>query len=256
MAPRTFHLFTVDLTAEVSVITTLWSHNPKPITIGKAHFFVSSSHLCSTLANSLLNNTSPFNLVTILPGTSAVLPTSIAPHITKIWSFTADIEDQWTKDYAARNSSLLHANETPVPPFPLEPETVPMEDEEDLEFPLTPALRSLLSTFSYQYSGPVTMFNFLSFHSGMFPQYQKYMAAFVEVLGPKYGCLPRLLGPMIKVEGEEAGEKWDMIGWVHYPGIANFGRMLEDELYKDLDRKYKRGVVRDNPILVVVELEE
>jgi hypothetical protein len=121
-----------------------------------------------------------------------------------------------------------------MPPFPLEPGIVPAEDEEDLEFPLTPALRSLLSTFSHQYACPVTMFNFLSFHSGMFPQCQKYMATFIEVLGPKYGCLPRLLGPMIKArdgdEGDGEGDKWDMVGWVHYPGIANFGRMLEDDV--------------------------
>ncbi|KAE9363854.1 hypothetical protein N431DRAFT_564426 [Stipitochalara longipes BDJ] len=256
MAPHTFHLLSVSPTAEESVIKTLWSHTPKPVTIGKAHYFLSSSHLSSTLANRPSTHTSPFNLVAILPGTSTPLPSSVSTHITSIWSLTADIDEQWTINYAAKNSSLLHANKSSIVPFPLEPEIPKKEDEEEVEFPLTPTLRTFLSTFSHQYSGPVTMFNFLSFHEGMFPQYQKYMADFMEILGPKYGCEPRLVGPLVKIDGEEGGEKWDMVGWIHYPGAASFGRMLEDEKYKVLDRKYKKGVVRDNPILLIVELEE
>src|SRR5882724_10771085 len=100
MAPHTFYLLSVDPSAEATVITALWSHNPKPVTIGKAHFFISSSHLSSTLANSPTTNTSPFNLVTILPCTSTPLPPSIAPHTTKTWSLTADIDNQWTLNYA------------------------------------------------------------------------------------------------------------------------------------------------------------
>jgi hypothetical protein len=32
--------------------------------------------------------------------------------------------------------------------------------------------------------------------------------------------------------------------------------MLEEEAYKNLGRNYKKGIVKDNPILVIVELEE
>jgi hypothetical protein len=32
--------------------------------------------------------------------------------------------------------------------------------------------------------------------------------------------------------------------------------MLEDEAYKSLYRGYKKGVVRDNPILLIVEFKE
>jgi hypothetical protein len=102
------------------------------------------------------------------------------------------------------------------------------------------------------------MYNLLRFHEGMFPQYQRYMDGFVEVLGPKYGAQPRLLGPLVKDGEEGAGREklWDMVGWIHYPGAASFGKMLEDEAYKSLDRRYKKGVVRDNPFLLIVELEE
>jgi hypothetical protein len=102
------------------------------------------------------------------------------------------------------------------------------------------------------------MFNLLSFYEGKFPQYQVYMEGFMEVLGPKYGAQPRLLGPLVKDEEGAVGEDkpWDMVGLIHYPGNASFGRMLEDEAYKTLDRKYKKGVVKDNLIFLIVELEE
>lgn len=64
------------------------------------------------------------------------------------------------------------------------------------------------------------------------------------------------MGPLVKGAEEGEGKLWDMVGWIHYPGTASFGRMLEDEAYKGLDRRYKRGVVRDNPILLIVEMEE
>lgn len=32
--------------------------------------------------------------------------------------------------------------------------------------------------------------------------------------------------------------------------------MIEDEAYKILDRKYKKGVVMDNPISLIVDLED
>lgn len=159
------------------------------------------------------------------------------------------------QDYASRNTSLLHLDKPPIATLPLEPETLSEPDEEEVEFPLTSELRGLLAKFSAEYAGSVTMFNLLKFHEGMFSQYQKYIDGFVEVLGPKYSAQPRLLGPLLK-GGNGVEEKWDMVGWIHYPGAANFGRMLEDEAYKSLDRKYKKGVVRDNPILLMVELEE
>ena len=100
------------------------------------------------------------------------------------------------------------------------------------EFLLTPGLRTLLAKFLDEYARPVAMFNLLKFHKGMFLQY-KYIKGFVEVFGPKYGAQPRL------VKDDE--EKWDIVGWIHYPGATSFGRMLEDEAYKCLDCKYKKG---------------
>ncbi|KAG4441559.1 hypothetical protein IFR05_002944 [Cadophora sp. M221] len=260
MAPHTIYLIVIPETSEASTIKELWLHTPTPLTIGRGHYFLSTSHLSSTLQNDAATNTSPFNLVTILPGASTSLPISIISLATNIWSFTAEIEEQWTTNYAERNSTLLHANTTPIPAFPHTPETPPDPNEEEVEFPLTETLRSFLAIFSTKYTGPVTMFNFLKFHEGMFPRYQMYMNAFLEDLGPKYGVAGRFVGSIVKngdgEEESEASKAWDMMAGVHYPGAANFGRMLEDEAYKRLDRMYKKGVVRDNPILLMVELEE
>ncbi len=256
MAPYTFHLLLTAESKEAATIKLLWSLNPKPLTIGKGYYILGTSHLSPTLQNDPISNSSPFNLVAVLSGASTSLPSSIAALATKIWSFTADIGDEWTSNYAERNSAFLHLNGDPISPFPLEPTVAPDPTEEEVEFPLTTPLRTFLATFSAKYAGTVTMFNFLSFHEGMFPQYQRYIEAFTETLGPVYGAAPRMFGPVMKSEGGEAAETWDSIGWVHYSGAANFGRMLEGDMYKELDRKFKKGVVRDNPILLVVELEE
>lgn len=255
MAPYTFHLISTSNSEEASTIKLLWSLRPKPLTVGKAHYFLSASDLSPTLQNDPETSTSPFNLVAVLAGASTSIPVSIAALTTKVWSFTADVGDEWTTNYAERNSAFLHVGGDPIPPFPLEPSTAPDPNEEEVELPLTKPLRTFLANFSAKYSGPVTMFNFLSFYEGMFPQYQRYIEAFSETLVPAYGAAPRMLGSMVKSEGGEAAEKWDMIGWVQYPGAANFGRMLEGGTYKELDRKYKKGVVKDNPILLIVELE-
>ena len=89
------------------------------------------------------------------------------------------------------------------------------------------------------------------------------MNAFIADLGPRYGAAPRFVGEIVKTgeknedgKGNEVEEKWEKMAFVHYDGAANFARMLEDDMYKGLDRKYKKGVVRDNPVLLVVELEE
>ena len=47
-----------------------------------------------------------------------------------------------------------------------------------------------------------------------------------------------------------------IVGWIYYSGAASFGRMPEDDAYKSLDRMYKKGIVRDNPILLIVKLED
>ncbi|KAK0100824.1 hypothetical protein ONS95_007272 [Cadophora gregata] len=158
---------------------------------------------------------------------------------------------------------LLHRTKEPVPPFPLTPSSPPDPNEEEVEFSLTPSLRTFFADFSAKYAGPVTMFNFLSFHGGMFPTYQKYMDAFISDLGPKYGAEPRLVGEIVKTEDgdgraneNEVAEKWEKMAFVHYDGAVNFARMLEDEMNKGLGRMYKKRVVRDNPILLLVELEE
>ncbi|KAH7407353.1 hypothetical protein BKA64DRAFT_666359 [Cadophora sp. MPI-SDFR-AT-0126] len=263
MAPHTVHLFSVPDASEASIVKDLWKHTPKPLTVARAHYFVSTSHLSSTLQNDPSTSTSLFNLVTILPGSSIPVPPFISSVSTKTLSFTADIEDHWTTNYTERNSALLHSNKIPIPAFPLIPTSPPDPNEEEVELPLTPALRAFFANFSAKYAGPVTMFNFLAFHEEMFPQYQKYMDAFVADLGPKYGATPRLVREIVK-DGEEIGngtgneveEKWEKIAFVHYDGAANFGRMLGDEMYKGLDRMYKKGVVKDNPVLLVVELEE
>lgn len=254
MPPQTIHFLSVPSDSEVIAIAALGALTPKPVTVAKAHYFVSESHLSKSLKNTSATKSSPFNLVTVLPGASTSLPPSVKNLTTQTWTFNAEIEDQLIQNY--HTSSNSDSATAPVEPFPLHSETQPDPNEEAVEFTLTVELRTFLSTFSSEYAGPVTMINLLKFHDGMFPQYQKYMEGFQEVLAPKYDVSLALAGPILDDE-ENKGMLFDMTGWVRYAGgAASFGRMLEDEAYKDLDRKFKRGVVRDNPILLIVDLKE
>ena len=48
---------------------------------------------------------------------------------------------------------------------------------------------------------------------------------------------------------------WEDVGLVWYPSIWHFAGMLADEEYAEADRKWKRGVLADNPILCCEEIE-
>ena len=48
---------------------------------------------------------------------------------------------------------------------------------------------------------------------------------------------------------------WEDIGLIHYPSLWHFGGMLDDPGYMDADRRFKQGVLRDNPIMCCTEVD-
>ena len=62
-------------------------------------------------------------------------------------------------------------------------------------------------------------------------------------------------------EGAEAADPqangsgvWEDAALVMYPSIWHFGKLLDDSDYAEADRKFKVGVVLDNPILCCTEV--
>ncbi|MCJ1441704.1 MAG: hypothetical protein MMC23_002196 [Stictis urceolatum] len=251
MVPCTIRLLTVPAESTPELISSLKTQEPRPLTIAHAHHWISPSHLCATLRDN-----SSFNICTILPGSSATLPASIKPLVTSSFHISIELADEWISNYASRNKDFLETEAEDPSPFPAKP-TLPEDPEEDLEFPLTESLREFISNFSHTYNGPVSMLNLLAFYPGKQPMYQKYIEGFAAALGPMFGNAPRLIGGIVGHEEQEqrAETLWELLGLIHYPNVASFGRMLENDAYKELDRTYKRGVVKDNPIVCLVEID-
>ena len=105
------------------------------------------------------------------------------------------------------------------------------------------------------------MFNLLSYQPDQRENYFKYVAAFNESVGSKYGGEALFLGLGVEdwsCRAEETGEdegNWEDTALIHYPSIWHFAKMLDDDAYIDADRRYKKGVLRDNPILCCTEVK-
>jgi len=134
----------------------------------------------------------------------------------------------------------------------------PRKDKVDpsVSLNLTDELEGWMHDFSKDHSGAVSMVNFLAYeHGGQEAYFKGYIQSFRESLGPKSGSQPKVFGTVVRdpKHGEEEG--WEDVGIVHYPSIWHFAELILTEEYKALDRKYKRGVLKDTGILCVKEVE-
>jgi hypothetical protein len=111
------------------------------------------------------------------------------------------------------------------------------------------------------------MFNIIARQPGQRMCYFDYIAAFRDSIGSRYGGNPQFLGPGVadwssrKAEGKEVPDPkaggsavWEDTALVCYPSIWHVGKMLDDPDYAEADRKFKMGVVHDDPILCCAEI--
>ncbi|KAF7540591.1 hypothetical protein G7054_g1225 [Neopestalotiopsis clavispora] len=115
-------------------------------------------------------------------------------------------------------------------------------------------LKTFVESYVVQEPGPVFMFNLLSFFPDQKAQYMKYVSAFIEDIGLKYGAQPVIYGFdasewTSKLEDAADPGGWENVAVVGYPSLLHFAKMLDDARYAELDRAYKGGVVRDNPLI-------
>ncbi|ETS74862.1 hypothetical protein PFICI_13346 [Pestalotiopsis fici W106-1] len=115
-------------------------------------------------------------------------------------------------------------------------------------------LKTFVESHVLENPGPIFMFNLLSFFPNQQAQYLNYVSAFVQEIGPKYGARPVIYG--FGVSGwtsrpEDAADPgvWENVAVIGYPSLLHFAKMLDDARYAELDRAYKGGVVRDNPLI-------
>jgi hypothetical protein len=116
--------------------------------------------------------------------------------------------------------------------------------------PTSIGLKDFVRSFGTSHPGQVVMFNLLSFVPGREQEYMKYVAAFGEIA---YGGEALLWGFDVKNWTSKAQDSpsgaWNGAAIVWYPSVWNFAKMLDDPRYAEMDRKYKQGVIVDNPLI-------
>ncbi|OQO09183.1 hypothetical protein B0A48_06074 [Cryoendolithus antarcticus] len=129
-------------------------------------------------------------------------------------------------------------------------------------------LKDFIATFGTAHTGPVAMFNLLAYHPRQRPRYLEYIAAFGTSIGSRYGGDPQFIGfgdcdwSSRESEGTQVADPqangssvWEDCALVWYPSILHFGKMLDDPEYAEVDRKYKHGALRDNPLICCTEIQ-
>ncbi|KAI0149514.1 hypothetical protein GGR57DRAFT_223164 [Xylariaceae sp. FL1272] len=109
------------------------------------------------------------------------------------------------------------------------------------------------------HTGPVTMFNLLSFHPGQRSIYfEGYGDGFVNVLQPLYGGSPLLFAGGVKDWSSQSDDgdqgAWEDFSLIWYPSLWHFSAMINSPEYADLDRKFKPAVF-DNPLCCCTEID-
>jgi hypothetical protein len=113
------------------------------------------------------------------------------------------------------------------------------------------------------------MFNLLAYQPDGRIRYFEYIKAFVASIGSKYGGTPLFHGQDVvdwssrvsEVEAQKdqsstalAGD-WVDTALVWYPSIWHFSKMLDDPGYVDVDRRFKQGALKDNPLICCTEVD-
>ena len=290
MSPVTFHLISV--ADEQAFLETLRSTSTS--TSQQIHYIGHCEHWIHSPQTSLDTLTGPgdqmhkWNYLIIantLPYSPLTLPTNLqTPQITAHWSITAPVEDSQLANLAASNTTRTAATPPALPPgwnasdySSLTASQPPPDLEASLALSSTALggfkngppilLKDFISTSATTHPGPISMFNLVSCLPGQRARFFGYIAAFAASVGSRYGGEAQLLGAGVtdwssrEAEGLEAADPeaggsgvWEDVALVWYPSLWHFAKLLDDGDYAEADRKFKVGVLRDNPILCCREV--
>ena len=285
MAPSTFSL--IELKSDVSepsFISAVQSldANDRPVYVGKCQHWIHAPQLSRKALTGDGNTMKKWDYLIVTkaagPDTFAI-PKGLASSIEDSWCLTIDVSDEQLDNHKAAEQTRLA---TPVPELPqgwspsnhsgLDASEPPPDLEASLALSSYPlgsrtdngakplGLKEFTRTFGTKHTGPVSMFNLLSFMPDQAPRYMQYIAAFQASVGIKYGGQPSFYpsgAPHWSSKSEEEGQVggWELAALVWYPSIWHFSKMLDDPGYADADRKYKQGALRDNPLICCTEVD-
>ena len=279
MASTTFALIELKSgVSDSSFISSVKKLDERPLYIGKCQHWIHSPTLSKKALTGAGKTMKKWDYL-LVTDSSSTIPGSLSSSIDNSWSITSGVVSD-TQPEAVRAAEQARRG-APVPELPqgwapsdhsgLDASDPPPDLEASLALSAHPlgsskeakptGLKEFIAAFGTKHSGPVQMFNLLSYMPGGVERYMKYIEAFQASIGIKYGGQPCFVGlgdnPDWASKSEEQGQEggWEHLALVWYPSIWHFGKMLDDPEYADVDRKFKQGALRDNPLLCCVEVD-
>ena len=283
MAPTTFSLIELKSSASndqfIGIVQKL-PPNDRPVYVGRCQHWVHAPRLSKDALTGTGKVMKKWDYLIINKATDAhsfTIPDGLASSIADSWSLTTEIPDEQLGSTKATNEKLLATPVSDLPKgwSPSDHSGLDASDPPaDLEASLALASHSLGSskdsnptdlkqftrTLGPKHTGPVNMFNLLSFMPGQVGTYMQYIEAFQASIGIKYGGQPYFFsfeGPDWSSKDQEELQEggWEAAALVWYPSIWHFSKMFDDPEYADVDRRFKQGALRDNPLLCCTEVE-
>lgn len=206
------------------------------------------------------------------------LPAVLQPFVASKWSITAEVEDEMINSIATRKAAWMSKTTPPLPAgWSAEDHSGidASKDPGDVEISLeTPShdfgsdkagpsipMKTVIRDIGIKHPGPIAMLNFLSYLPNQRQKYHEFMAAFQVTVGPKYTGQPVIVGLGVSDWSSREAEQssgqvggWEDMALLWYPEVWQFGKMIDDPMYTELDRRHKTGAVRDNTVLCCAEL--
>ena len=214
---------------------------------------------------------------------SLALPDGLMSSVEEKWTITADVDKAMLENHHQAHQAKLNAQAPSLPKgwspsdhSGLDAADPPADLEASLALSSYPlgsrtdsgdkptGLKDFTRQFGTRHTGPVDMFNLVSYLPDQRHRYFEYIAAFQASVGIKYGGEPVFFGSGVSDwtsrADDEATRKdstaaWEDSALVHYPSIWHFSKLLDDDEYIDADRTFKQGVLRDNPLMCCTEID-
>lgn len=288
MAPVTFHLISVSDEASFKDTIRSLPSSERPFYIGHCEHWMHSPKTSLDALTGPGTEMHKWDYLIIANSSSnnpLDLPTYLHSQTTSHWSIAAPVDD--TSLSALPKSNTKRATTTPprLPPgwSPTDPSGIhASQPPPDLEASLalsaiplgapktTPptGLKTFIPTFTTTHPGPVSMLNLVACNPGRRQDFFGYVAEFSNSIGSRWGGEPQFFGTGVTdwssrvAEGSEVADPerggsgvWEDVALVWYPSLWHFAKLLDDPDYAEADRRFKVGVLRDNPILCCTPVE-
>lgn len=287
MAPTAFQILTVnDEFALLSAIRSIPDKHDQPIFIGRCYYW---THAPSLSLPALTGSGPKMHVWTHLlvhrasTPSDLSLPKGLDAVVSSKWTMVADVADEQLSTFASaqalrksRSAPPLPAGWSPSDHSALDAAAIPADLDLTLANSVTPfgeektnpqGLKDFVRSFGQTHIGPVVMLNLLAYLFARRAGYFEYIAEFGPSFGATYGPEAMLFGAEatewssrtderaeIADPAKGGSEVWEDVALVWYPSIWHFAKMLDNPEYARLDRAYKKGVIKDNPILCCTEL--